>query len=144
VNLSVLLANFAKVSDNMLDVQQAGWSFIGPGPATFVVAGIAHCPWHEANQRHDLKIELIDADGEAVLHPENGQPLMVHGQFEIGRPPGTKPGSSVPMPFAFPFGLPDLPPGSQYEIRVIVNGECRDDWRLPFTVRDAPRATRAA
>jgi hypothetical protein len=141
VNVSVLLANFAKVSDNMLDVQQAGWSFVGPGPARFAVAGIAHCSWHEANQRHELKIELVDADGAPVLHPENGQPLMVHGHFEVGRPAGTKPGSSVPMPFAFPFAVPALPPGSQYEMRLSVDGECRDDWRVPFTIRAAPAGT---
>jgi hypothetical protein len=140
----VVLANFAKVSDNMVDVQQAGWSFIGPEPFSFFVAGVALCPWHEANQKHEMKVELLDADGAAVPNPETGQPLMVSATFEIGRPPGTKPGASMPMPFAFQFGMAEPEAGAQYEIRVSVDGEHRDDWRLPFTVRDAPVQAQAA
>jgi hypothetical protein len=143
MNVSVVLANFAKVSDNMLDVQGAGWSFIGPGPIGFHVGGLLHCPWHESNQQHRLRVELLDADGAPVSHPENGNPIAVEGVFEIGRPPGTKPGASVPMPFAFPFGAFELEPGAQYEIKVSVDDETRDDWRVPFSVRPVPQVRAA-
>jgi hypothetical protein len=138
LNVSVMLANFAKASDNMLDVQQAGWTFVGPGPVSFFVAGLVYCQWHEANQKHELKVELLDADGRAFPHPINGQPVQVGVVFEIGRPPGVKPGATMTMPFALPFGAFELDPGAQYEIRVSVDGEGRDEWRLPFTVREAP------
>lgn len=141
---SVMLANFAKVSDNMLDVQQAGWTFIGPGPVSFVVAGLVSCQWHETNVKHELKMELLDADGHAFPHPENGQPVQIAGEFEIGRPPGTKPGSTVQMPFAQPFGAFVLEPGTQYEVKLTIDGDSRDEWRLPFTVRDAPQEQIAA
>jgi hypothetical protein len=137
VNATVLLANFAKVSDGMLDVQGGGWT-VASSPVSFFVAGLLRCDWHETNQAHTLRIELLDADGAAVPNPQSGEPIALEATVEIGRPPGTKPGSSFHLPFAQPFGAFELEPGSRYEIRVRVNGEDRDEWRLPFTVRDQP------
>jgi hypothetical protein len=144
MNASVLLANFSKVSDNMLDVQGGGWSFTGPGPVSFFVCGIVTCSWHEANARHEMRAELLDADGGAVPHPENGNPVIAAAHFEVGRPAGLKAGTSLRMPFAIPFGAFQLEPGGQYEIRFSIDGESRDDWRLPFTVREAPPEALAA
>jgi hypothetical protein len=135
---SVLLANFAKVSDGMLDTMSAGWTFIGPGPISFFVAGLVSCDWHELNRRHDLKLELLDADGSSVPHPENGNPIAATAQWEMGRPPGTKDGSTLNFPFAVPFGGFELKSGKQSTIVMSINGESRDEWRLPFTVREAP------
>jgi hypothetical protein len=135
---SVFLANSAKVSDGMVDALGVGWTHTGPGPAPFFVAGVASCDWHELNQPHELKVELLDADGEAVPHPENGEPIFASVQWEMGRPPGTKQGSSLNFPFAIPFAPFQLEPGQQYVVAVSFDGDARDEWRLPFTVRDAP------
>ena len=107
------LANFAKVSDGMVDAMGVGWTYTGPGPTLFFVAGVVSCDWHELNRPHELKIELLDADGEAVPHPENGNPILHGDQWEMGRPPGTKDGSSLNRPFAVPFGAFQLQPGQQ-------------------------------
>jgi hypothetical protein len=144
MNACVMLANFAKASDNMLDVQQAGWSFAGPGPVSFFVAGLVYCEWHETNQKHELKIELLDADGSAVQHPENENPVMVAANFEVGRPPGIKAGATMTVPFAVPFGAFELSPGEQYEIKLSIDGDARDEWRLPFTIRQVVPQQRAA
>jgi hypothetical protein len=138
MNATVLLANFAKVAEGMIDVQQGGWTQIGPGPISFFVAGLVSCEWHETNQKHELKLELLDADGGSVPHPENGQPVATTATFEIGRPPGAKPGAKVHMPLAVPFGVFQLTPGQSYEVRLSIDAENRDEWRLPFVVRDAP------
>jgi hypothetical protein len=138
MNATVLLANFAKVSDGMVDIQQGGWTQIGPGPVSFFVAGLVSCQWHETNQKHDLRVELLDADGGAVPHPENGEPILTAGTFEIGRPPGVKAGATIHMPIAVPFGLFELEAGADYEVRLTIDGEGRDEWRLPFTVREVP------
>jgi hypothetical protein len=135
---SVLLANFAKVSDGMLDIQGGGWNQIGPGPISFAVAGLVYCDWHESNERHELKAELLDADGQPVPHPENGRPIQAAGPWELGRPPGTRPGSTLVFPFVIPFGAFVLEPGEQYLVQVSLDGAARDEWRLPFTVREAP------
>jgi len=144
MNASVMLANFAKVSDGMLDVQAAGWTQIGPGPVSFFVAGLVSCDWHELNQKHELTAELLDADGKAFPHPQNGEPVRATAQWEIGRPPGTKPGATMVMPFVIPFGVFELEPGQPYIVQFNINGDARDDWRLPFTVRDAPLQNMAA
>jgi hypothetical protein len=138
MKVSVQLANFAKVSDGMLDSLGAGWTFIGPGPVSFFAAGIVSVDWHELNRPHDLRIELLDADGASVLHPANGNPILAGLNWEMGRPPGTKEGSSLNFPFAVPFGGFELAPGRQYVVVVSIDGESRDEWRLPFTVRDLP------
>jgi hypothetical protein len=144
MNASVMLANFAKVSDNMLDVQQAGWTFIGPGPVSFFVAGLVSCDWHELNQRHQLGAELLDADGRPVPHPTNGDPIRAEAGWEMGRPPGTRPGTTLVMPFAIPFGAFELEAGQPYIVPVSLDGATRDEWRLPFTVRESPQEQHAA
>ena len=143
MNATVVLANFAKVSDGMLDVQGGGWTVAG-SPTSFFVAGLVQCDWHETNQQHSLRLELLDADGGAVPHPENGDPIALGATFEIGRPPGTKPGTSFNWPFAIPFGAFELEQGARYEMRLSLNGEARDEWRLPFTVGPAPPAEKRA
>jgi hypothetical protein len=144
MNANVMLANFAKVADGMLDVQAAGWTQIGPGPVSFFVAGLVSCDWHELNQRHELKAELLDADRQAVPHPASGEPIHATAQWEMGRPPGVKPGTTLVMPFAIPFGVFELEAGQQYVVQFSIDGDVRDQWRLPFTVRDAPTQPLAA
>lgn len=139
-----MLANFAKVSDGMVDTMGTGWTFIGPGAVAFFVAGLVSCDWHELNRKHELKVELLDADGGPVPHPENGNPIIAALQWEMGRPPGTKEGSTLNFPFAIPFGSFQLEPGQQYVVPVSIDGEIRDEWRLQFTVRDAPQQQLAA
>ena len=141
---SVWLANFAKVSDGMVDTMGAGWTQIGPGPVSFFVAGLLSCEWHELNVRHETKLELLDADGEAVPHPENRNPIVASFEWEVGKPPGTKAGASLNAPFVIPFGAFELEEGEQYVVVVSVDGEGREEWRLPFTVREAPPQRLAA
>ena len=138
MDATLLLASFAKVSDGMVDIMQGGFTEIGPGPVSFCVAGTVMCQWHETNQEHELKLELLDADGQAFPHPENGEPVQLTKVFEVGRPPGVKPGVSMTLPLAEPFGAFELEPGEQYEIKLTLDGDTRDDWRLPFTIRKAP------
>jgi hypothetical protein len=44
----------------------------------------------------------------------------------------------VHMPVAVPFGIFELTPGQSYEVRLSIDAESRDEWRLPFVVREAP------
>jgi hypothetical protein len=48
------------------------------------------------------------------------------------------------MPFAVPFGAFQLDPGQQYIVGLSIDGDTRDEWRLPFTVREAPPQQLAA
>ena len=136
MNATILLANFAKIADGMLDVQQGGWTQIGPGPVSFFVTGLISCEWHETNQKHELRLELLDADGQGVPTPD-GETIRAEGEFEAGRPAGLRPGTPVDAPLVVPFGPLVLEDG-RYEIRLTIDSETKEDWFVAFTVRHAP------
>src|SRR3954454_25236903 len=69
VKVTMLLADFAQVADGKLTVVGGGWSLSGPEPTPFGIAILVHVPWDQANRRHTLRLELIDADGQPVLMP---------------------------------------------------------------------------
>jgi len=139
----MLLADYAVVSDGKLTIVGGGWSQIGPEPASFGIGLLIQVPWDQANTLHAFSIELLDADGNAVTFEgeegEDGeegeeQALAFGGQFEVGRPPGLKPGTPLDFPVAVNSTPLPLEPG-RYEWRLTIDGESRQDWTLPFTVR---------
>lgn len=112
-----------------------------PLPAQAVVVFIK-VPWDQTNEKHTLRLELLDGDGKAVAvpGPVGDQPLKLEGDFEAGRPPGIERGTAMDMALAFqlPPGLP-LPSG-RYEWILSIDEESQDGWRASFGVR-APQQT---
>ena len=98
----MLLADFAQVSDGKLTVVGGGWSLTGPEPVPFGIAILIRVPWDQANQRHVMRLELLDADGQPVeMETEEGQQQVVFFDdvpFEVGRPAGLKPGTPLDCP----------------------------------------------
>ena len=143
MKVTMLLADYVQVSDGKLTVVGGGWSLTGPDPAPFGIAILVHVPWDQANRRHTLRLELIDADGRAVTVPAEasddgeGEPVVFLNdiEFEVGRPAGIKPGTPLELPLAVNSGPLPLEPGSRYEWRLSIDGATDEDWRLPFTVR---------
>lgn len=138
---TLLLADYATVSDGKLSIVGGGWSVTGPDPVPFGIALLIQVPWDQANQRHTLRLELLDADGIPVAFPdEDGeeQPVVFFDdvEFEVGRPPGLKPGTPLDFPLAVNSGPLPIPPGGRYEWRLSIDGTSRDDWRLAFTTRE--------
>jgi hypothetical protein len=80
--------------------------------------------------QHTLRAYLLTEDGEAVLSPQE-QPLALDGEFEVGRPAGVKPGSTLNSPLAINFNSLALDAGG-YEWRLEVDG--RLVARKPFRV----------
>lgn len=134
----MLLADFAQVSDGKLTIAGGGWSLTGPEAVPFGIAILVRVPWDQANRRHLMRLELLDADGQPVLtDTEDGEAPVVFFDdmpFEVGRPAGLKPGTPLDFPIAVNSGPLPLDPGL-YEWRLSIDGEVDDDWRLPFTVR---------
>jgi hypothetical protein len=124
----------------------AGWSVNGPGPFAFAIGLIVDVPWHETNRQHKFRLELIDLDGNpvALMGPAGEQPVAIEDGFEVGRPPGLRSGTALTVPYAINFGPMPIPPGGHYEWRLSINGETREDWRLPFGTRPAVELPRAA
>jgi len=139
MQVTMLLADFAQVSDGKLNVIGGGWSMTGPQPVPFGIAILIRVPWDQANHRHVMRLVLIDADGAPVtVETEDGtEPLVFFDdvEFEVGRPAGVKPGTPLDLPLAVNSGPLPLEPGV-YEWRLTIDGLGDDDWRLPFTVRD--------
>ena len=138
---TLLLADFAQVADGKLTVVGGGWSVTGPDPTPFAIAILVQVPWDQANVRHTLRLELLDADGNAVtMETEDGDddPILFFDDivFELGWPPGLKPGTPLDFPVAVNSGPLPLAPGGRYEWRLSIDGRSDEDWRLPFTTRD--------
>jgi hypothetical protein len=137
VKATLLLADYAVVSDGKLTVVGGGWSQTGPEPASFGIALLIQVPWDQANTLHAFTVELLDADGEpVVLETEEAedQAVAFGGDFEVGRPPGLKPGTPLDFPVAMNSTPLPLEPG-RYEWRLTIDGQSHQDWTLAFTVR---------
>lgn len=135
----MMLADYAQVADGKLTVVGGGWSLTGPEPVPFGIALLIQVPWDRANQRHLMRLELVDADGQPVLvdmDDEGEQPIVFFDDlpFEVGRPPGLKPGTYLDFPVAVNSAPLPLAPGL-YEWRLTIDEDVDPDWRLPFTVR---------
>jgi hypothetical protein len=138
VKVTMLLADYAAAYDGKLVVVGGGWSVTGPMPTPFGIALKIEVPWDQANTKHRMRLELVDADGEPVLVPAEGgveQPLAIEGEFETGRPAGLKPGTPLDVVLALNLPPQPIPPGGRYEWRLTIDGESDEDWRLAFTTR---------
>ena len=101
MDVTLLLCDFAEAVNGKLYVMGGGWNILfAPGqPVTMSVAAVIAVPWDRTNQSHQLTLELLTNDGQAV--EIDGQTVAVTGEFELGRPPGIKPGSSQNAPFVW-------------------------------------------
>jgi hypothetical protein len=138
MKVTMLLCDHAQSADGKLNLLGGGWSVTGPQPSPFGIAILFQVPWDRANELHQFRLELLDADGRAFMiegGPEGEQPVRVEGSFETGRPAGLRPGTPIDFPFAMNSGPLPLPPGSRFEWRLTVDDQTHDDWRLAFTTR---------
>ena len=132
----MLLCDAAQAVGGKLYVLGGGWS-VHPAnqPLTIGVAVKVGVPWNQANERHKLTIALISEDGKPM--PEE-QPFRVDGEFEIGRPPGVRPGSNLNFPFAVNVSGVPLPPGG-YRIELSIDGTKMCEESFDVIALPAPR-----
>jgi hypothetical protein len=143
--VTMTLSDAATVADGKLNVLGGGWNMTGPNPTPFAIGMVIEVPWQETNRRHKFRIDLIDLDGHAIGPVGADKPLVIEGEFEVGRPPGLRAGTSIPVPLVVrPPGPVQFPPGGQFEFRLSINGETREDWRLAFITRSVIEVPRAA
>jgi hypothetical protein len=110
MRLSVVLCDAAQVADGKLYILGGGWTHaVINEPVSMALAVVAVVPWGDANRRHAVSVALRDEDGG--LAEVAGQSVKTDGQFEIGRPPGIKPGSDLNATMVFKFGGLVLEPG---------------------------------
>jgi hypothetical protein len=139
MKVTMLLADHAQAAEGKLNILGGGWSITGPDPAPHAIAMLIQVPWDQTNRAHQFRLELLDADGDPVMvpTPDGEQPLFIEAGFEVGRPPGVKPGTPLDVPFALNLGPNPIPPGGRYEWRLTIDGEHDQDWSLAFSTRPA-------
>jgi Family of unknown function (DUF6941) len=135
MHVTLLLSDYAEAVNGKLYVMGGGWNILfAPGqPVSMSVAAVVAVPWDRTNQSHELRLQLLTDDGGAV--EMEGQPVEVTGEFELGRPPGIKPGSSLNAPFVWTFAGLVLEAGG-YEWKLTIGGE--PVASRPFTVAHPP------
>lgn len=136
MKVNLLLADWAQVVQGKLYVMGGGWSVTGPQPQPSAIALKIEVPWTQTNRRHEFKVELLDADGRPVVlpGPEGEKPVVMSGQFEVGRPPGVSPGTPLDMPLALTMGPLPLMAG-RYLWKLSINNQTQEAWEAAFTVR---------
>jgi len=134
IRVTMMLADYAAAADGKLTIVGGGWTYTGPGPTSFGIAMLLEIPWALANTPHQMQLDLLDIDGEPVL-AEDGEAIMIAGEFEIGAPEDSQPGSQLTMPVALNNPGVFFPPASTLEWRLSIDGKSRPDWRLIFHTR---------
>ena len=121
MDATLLLCDHAEAVGGKLYINGGGWNvLLRPGvPVNVSLAILIEVPWDEANEQHRLRAYLLTEDGEPVMAP-HGETLEVDGGFEVGRPPGVKPGSTLNTPLAINFNALALDAGG-YEWRLEVD-----------------------
>ena len=133
----MLLADAVQAAEGKLYILGGGWSIRAPDAVPMAIALYVQVPWDRTNEEHRGALELLDADGQPVVVGEGGEEeaVRVEGGFEVGRPPGTKPGTPIDVPLAINFGPLPLEPAARYEFRLEIDGATDEDWRLAFSTR---------
>ena len=136
---TMMLADSAQVAGGKLYILGGGWSVTGPAPSPSAIAVLVSVPWNETNRKHTVRVELVDEDYRPVLVPtqEGDQPLSIRGDFEVGRPPGIVPGSSIEIPFAFSLGPIPLQPGKRFVWKLLIDDKADENWQVVFSTRPA-------
>ena len=122
--VQILLCDWADVINGKMYVQGGGWTWIAVAtPVQIAVAVYILVPWTETNVPMNFKLSLT-MDGQEVSQQtaEGLQPVLVEGQFGVGRPMGVRQGSPLAFPMAMRFGPLVLQPGP-YEFELRINGE---------------------
>jgi hypothetical protein len=126
----MVLADGAQAVGGKLYMLGGGWThlfvpqFPGPPQAPFAIALGISVPYNLTNRRFNFTLELTNADDERV-----GEVLTA--EFEQGRPPGLRPGTSQPILLAINFSA-DFPAPGRYTFKATLDGELMR--QIPFEV----------
>jgi hypothetical protein len=128
----LILADYTEIVGGKLYLMGGGWDRLTVNsafPLTKPVglAAAFRVPWNETNQPQNVEIEIQTDDGESVG--------KVGAQFEVGRPPGMKPGQDQRFQLAANVPLTLRGPGG-YVIVARVEGQ--EAGRVPFSVMGGP------
>lgn len=127
----LMVADHAEILNNKAYIMSGGWDQIIVNQALpiqhpMAIVAAFTIPWNQTNEVHDIFLEIIDQDGQAIV--------QVQGQLEVGRPPGISPGQSQRQHFALnmALGIDKLGP---YVVKARAGGK---EKSIRFTVAAGP------
>jgi hypothetical protein len=65
-------------------------------------------------------------------HPTGFSPLVLAGEYEMGRPPGVAKGSTLWSPIVISLGPLPLETGKHYVWKLFINYQTSEGWELPL------------
>lgn len=136
----MMLCDHVAVAEGKFYINGGGWTITGPNPAPSGIAILVSLPWAWANQKVSFSLRLLREDGQPVTQPGplGETPVRVEGEFEVGRPPGLKPGTPLDVPLALNMPPLLLSPGERFSWELSINDETQGDWHLAFSTRPLP------
>lgn len=116
---TMLLCDYAEQVNGKLYIMGGGWSLAAAGrPISIALAIRLAIPWDRTNMPHEVRISLVTEDGQPFEDNE-GNPLVMDGKVEVGRPAGLVPGTPIDAPLAIRVPQIVLPPGGyRWELRI--------------------------
>lgn len=137
--VTMMLCDHVAVAEGKFYINGGGWHDIGPGPSPFGLAVLIGVPWTMANKKIKFELRLVKADAEPVMQPgpAGEQPIVVAGEFEVGRPPGSVEGAHIDFPLPLNFPPIGLPPGERLTWELLLNDD-PGGWTVPFNTRPNP------
>ena len=135
--ITLLLADSAQAVGGKLFILGGGWSQAGPAPFPSAIAGLIQVDWNETNKQHTFKLRVVDGDERplTVSTPMGEQAFEVAGQFEVGRPPGVKPGTMIDVPLAINLGPLPFRPDTKYVWRLTIDDDPLESAEVVFYIR---------
>jgi hypothetical protein len=125
IDVQLILADAAQAIGGKVSMLGAGWSVTGTPTAPQAVVGLIKVPWDRANEQLPLTLALVDADGQLVRFtgPDGvDQQIEFETVIEVGRPPGSTPGTPIDASFTVNVQPLPLTPG-RYTWRLDISGD---------------------
>lgn len=135
----MMLCDYAAVAEGKFYISGGGWTVTGPAPSPSGLAILISLPWVMANQKVEFAVRLLREDGQPVTQPGplGDTPIAIEGDFEVGRPPGVKPGTPLDVPLAMNVPPLPLPTGERFSWELTIDGKHHEDWHVAFSTRPA-------
>ena len=139
------LADHAAAVGGRLYVNGGGWTARPPHPVPWALTIEIKVPWHDNNRKMKFRLELLDGDGRPfeLETGEGMKPLALDGDVTLTARPGLKPGSQITGLSAAILPPIELPASEQFEWKLTLDGQTRDEWRVAFATGPQPRSQAA-
>lgn len=134
-----LIADHAEAVKGKLYVTGGGWDVLTfsklPARRAHVsLAVVLRVPWHETDMKHDLTVDLVDADNGSLLRKG-----AVGGSFSAGRPPHARVGDDQPGLFVMNFDNVEFTEPGDYRFLLSVDDAPLADARFKVVAREEPQ-----